>query len=129
MFSAIFDKVMALAGTARVRFVAINRRDYPYSTPIPPSASGALSAGTDEDKAHFLKVRGQEIATFVARFIEEHRLPAIAEDGKTGGVALLGWSLGCAFVLAAVANIDSLQSASQSRMASHVRSLILYGAR
>ncbi|KAI0666401.1 hypothetical protein C8Q78DRAFT_984281 [Trametes maxima] len=124
--SPIFEKVSKLAGPAGLRFVAINRRDYPGSTPLTAEDSGVLASGTDEQKAAFLKARGVELATFVDRFAEQNNVPAISADGKSGGFALLGWSLGNAIALAAVANVDALSAPSQARWSSGLRSLILY---
>lgn len=118
---------MALAQGSNVRFVAVNRRDYPGSTPLPAEDTALLTSGTDEQKAAFLKARGVELATFVDKFIERNEVPPISTDGHTGGFALLGWSLGNAIALAAVANVDSLSATAQARWTSGMRALILHG--
>ncbi|KAI0828547.1 hypothetical protein BC628DRAFT_1533941 [Trametes gibbosa] len=123
--SPTFERVMALASPAKVRFVAINRRDYPGSTPLSPDDISTLASGSDQEKAALLKARGVELATFVSRFVEHHSLPPISEDGQRGGFALLSWSLGNATAMSAVANIDKLSSAAQARWASGMRALIL----
>ncbi|KAI1787185.1 hypothetical protein LXA43DRAFT_975377 [Ganoderma leucocontextum] len=121
----IWDRVIALAPKAGVRFVAVNRRDYPGSTPLSPEEIGVLSSGTDDQKADFLKARGVEFATFVGLFAEKDSLPPISADGSSGGFAVLGWSLGCAFALAAVAAVDALPAPAQARWKNGMRSLIL----
>ncbi len=125
---AIFEKVMTLAQGSNIRFVAVNRRDYPGSTPLTPEDTDILASGSDEQKAAFLKARGVEIGTFIDLFVERNKVPPISADGHTGGFALLGWSLGNAIALSAVANVDSLPSAAQARWASGMRALILHGA-
>lgn len=124
---AIFEKVMALAQSSNMRFVAVNRRDYPGSTPLIAEDAAILASGSDEQKAAFLNARGVEIATFIDLFVERNEVPPISLDGRTGGFALLGWSLGNAIALSAVANIDALPSAAQDRWASGMRALILHG--
>lgn len=124
---AIFEKVMALAQGSKIRIVAVNRRDYPGSTPLATEDTAILASGSDDQKSAFLKARGVEIATFIDLFVERNRVPPISADGQTGGFALLGWSLGNAIALSAVANVDSLPSAAQDRWASGMRALILHG--
>lgn len=110
-----------------MRFVAVNRRDYPGSTPLSADEIGVLNSGTDDQKADFLKARGVEFATFVDLFAEKNSLPPISADGSTGGFAILGWSLGCSFALASVAAIDALPAPAQARWKDGMRSLILQG--
>ncbi|KAM5543809.1 hypothetical protein V8D89_002426 [Ganoderma adspersum] len=121
----IWDRVIALAPKAGVRFVAVNRRDYPGSTPFSADEIGVLNSGTDDQKADFLKARGVEFATFVDLFAEKNSLPPISADGSTGGFAVLGWSLGCSFALASVAAVDALPAPAQARWKDGMRSLIL----
>ena len=116
---------MALASRSCLRIVAISRRDYPGSTPLSPEQNTVLSSGTDDEKAAFLKERGLEIATFIERYAREN--PIVPINGATGGFALLGWSLGNAFALSVVANLDALSPSSQSWWKDHFRALILYG--
>lgn len=113
--------------SSSLRIVAVNRRDYPGSTPLTQEDTTVLASGSDEQKAAFLKARGVEVATFVTRFVERNKLPPVSPDRKTGGFALLGWSLGNAIALSAVANVDSLPPAAQTLWASGMRSLILHG--
>ncbi|KAI0354026.1 hypothetical protein OH77DRAFT_1426430 [Trametes cingulata] len=124
----IFEKVMSLANVSNIRFVGINRRDYPGSTPLGTEDKAVLASGSEDEKAAFLKSRGLEVANFVDRFILSNHVPTLSSDGKRGGFALLGWSLGCTFALAAVANIDALPAASQLRWQSNMRALVLHEA-
>ncbi|GJE99281.1 hypothetical protein PsYK624_155340 [Phanerochaete sordida] len=124
----IFKKISDLAASGGVRFVAIQRRDYPMSSPIPPVELSTLAEGTDEEKAAYLRARGIEIATFIDRFLQENQLPPPDKHGAGGGFAVVGWSLGCVFALAALANLDALDDAAQARFSRHMRSLVLLDA-
>lgn len=124
---AVFQKVMSLAPKYGLRIVAINRRDHPGSTPFTPAELQVLASGTDEEKGSFVRARGLELATFADNFIKQNNLPPISEDGKGGGIALLGWSLGSTVTLACVANIDSLPAEVQSRFKLYLRAHILQG--
>ncbi|KAI0942664.1 hypothetical protein AcW1_003230 [Taiwanofungus camphoratus] len=123
--SPVFQKVMSLAPKYGLRIVAINRRDHPGSTPFSPAELQVLASGTDEEKGSFVRARGLELATFTDNFIKQNNLPPISEDGKGGGIALLGWSLGSTVTLACVANIDSLPAEVQSRFKLYLRAHIL----
>lgn len=86
-----------------------------------------LSNGTVEETSGFLDDRGIEILKFVAQFIDDNDIPEIQPDGVSGGVTLVGWSLGNPFTLAAIANIDSVDEGAQATLSSHLKGLILQG--
>ncbi|GJE99279.1 alpha/beta hydrolase [Phanerochaete sordida] len=129
VFSAhVFEKLATVAKSSGVRLVAIMRRDYPGSTPIPPADVESISTGTDDDRAAYLRARGIEIAAFVDKFVETHNVPPPTASGKGGGFAILGWSMGSAFANAAVVNADALNEAAQARFSRYMRSLIYLDA-
>ncbi|PIL24378.1 hypothetical protein GSI_14131 [Ganoderma sinense ZZ0214-1] len=121
-----FEKVMAHASEANVRFVAISRRDYPGSTAFSPQDLSAFSSSDGEDRRVFLRDRGAEIATFICNFIEQNGLLPISSDGKSGGFAVVGYGFGSVFALAAVANLDTLSVSFQTRWGAHMRGLLLH---
>ncbi|OCB85143.1 hypothetical protein A7U60_g7768 [Sanghuangporus baumii] len=123
--SKIFRKVQELARNSNVRFVAVNRRGYTGSTPVSDSESAVLTTGSDDEKATFLNDRGYELATFIDLFIQQNGIPPISDDGKTGGVSLLGWSSGCGFTTATIANIERLSAEGQKRFQSHLRAHVM----
>jgi hypothetical protein len=86
-----------------------------------------LEQGSSEEKAEFWRDRGHEIALFIDAFIKENNIPPISNDGQSGGVILLGWSLGCGEANATVAHVDTLPPPLRSHLASYIRALILYG--
>ncbi|ETW81374.1 Esterase/lipase/thioesterase [Heterobasidion irregulare TC 32-1] len=104
--SPIFNKVSALAGAAGMRFVAVNRREYKGSTPFSDAEKAVLTNGTDEQKLQWLRDRGNELAT--------------------GGVALLGWSMGVSTTIATIANVDSFAPDIQLSLGSHLRAHIMH---
>ena len=119
---------MGVTDLFNVRVVAFSRRDYPGSTPLTDEQKTVLNSGTDEEKTVFLKERGLEVSAFVKGFDElDKDKPILPIKGATGGFALLGWSLGTSFALAAIANLDSLDPDVQKWWGEHLRALILYG--
>ncbi|PBK63889.1 hypothetical protein ARMSODRAFT_893703 [Armillaria solidipes] len=124
----IFQKVLNAARSKGVRFVAIQRRPFPGSTPFTAEELNVILTGgsSEADRDAQIAARGHEIASFVDAFIQKFKLPPLSDDGKTGGVALLGWSVGGAFPVAAVASSSTLPTNVQTRLGSYVRSLIVY---
>ncbi|KAF8873509.1 hypothetical protein CPB85DRAFT_1236931 [Mucidula mucida] len=124
----VFQKVLDIAPSKGVRFVALNRRPFPGSTPFTPEELDVtLTGGTgDADRDAQIEARGHEIAMFVAEFIKKFKLPALSQDGKHGGVALLGWSVGAAYPLAAIGSSPTLPKDVQRLLGLNVRSLISY---
>lgn len=76
-------------------------------------------------------MRGLEILQFIDGFIKCSGIPAIehSEDGRAGGIVLAGWSLGSAFTLAAVANVDSqlVSEEMRGRLGQYLRAHIMLG--
>lgn len=107
--------------------MSIQRRDFPGSTPLSAADLNVLKSGTDEEKAQHVRDRGVEIATFIDKFVQQNELPSPDEKGSGGGFAVLGWSLGGAFALAASANVDALADAARARFARYMRSIVMLG--
>ncbi|EJF60558.1 hypothetical protein DICSQDRAFT_155693 [Dichomitus squalens LYAD-421 SS1] len=126
--SPVWEKVLDLAPAYNTRFVAINRRDYNGSTPYTAGDLNVLQNGTVSEQTAFFQQRGEEIATFIELFIKQNGLPAPSADGKTGGVALLGWSLGNAFGVSTIANIQTYATSTQQTLAKYLRGLVLQGS-
>jgi len=121
----IFKRVAALVASKHIRLVAINRRQYEGSTPYTEPEGMIPITGSDDDKAGFIVSRGIELANFIDAFIQKNDLPPISNDGKTGGVAILGWSAGNLLTCAAIANIGSLSAASKDRFKLYLRAHIM----
>ncbi|EJC99595.1 uncharacterized protein FOMMEDRAFT_160017 [Fomitiporia mediterranea MF3/22] len=122
---AIFTKVQAIAPRANFRFIAVVRRGYEGSTPFSEADTAATTSGTDEEKLDFLNARGIEFAISIDKLVQQLDLLQITEDGKSGGVALLGWSAGTMVTLASIANLGKLSPASKTRFAAYVRAHIM----
>ncbi|KAK2467226.1 hypothetical protein APHAL10511_000775 [Amanita phalloides] len=123
--SPIFKRVQAAAPKKGARFVATNRRNYPGSTPFSEAEINVLINGTKEQKDAFNQDRGHEIAMFIQKLIEKENIPPITADGKSGGVAVLGWSLGTGYADATIAYADTLPSDVRSHLSKYIRSLTI----
>ena len=116
-----------MSHTKGVRFVAINRRGYKGSTRFTDADKAVVTSGTNEEKADWLRARGSEIAHFVDGFIQREKLPPISPDGKRGGVALVGWSLGVLFTTAAIAHVAAFSPQVQERLSTHLLVHLMQG--
>jgi len=123
----IYKRIMALAPAHNLRIIAINRRGYPGSTPFSESESAIFASGTDQEKANLLQQLGIEINVFIYNFIRKFGLPALSEDTREGGFAVMGWSLGTIFAIETVAVWDALPEEVARRLKNEMRGLILHG--
>ncbi|KAK0222328.1 Alpha/Beta hydrolase protein [Armillaria fumosa] len=121
----IFQKLIDLAPGKGVRFVALDRRPFPGSTPFSVEELGILKvAGTDDAQQDaFIEARGHEVGIFIDTFTQKFNLPPISSGG---GIALLGWSLGTALASAAISNAGTLPEDTCKRLERYMRSVILY---
>jgi hypothetical protein len=80
----VFKKVQKVAIEKGVRFVALNRRDYPGFTPYNEEEINILVNGTKEQKDGWHRDRGHELGTFIHKLISDKgKLPPISADRKS----------------------------------------------
>lgn len=124
----MFKRVQDVAIKQGVRFVALNRRNYPGSTPYTPEEINTLLNGTKEQRDGWHKDRGHEVGMFIYKLIEKGGIPPISADRKTGGIVIHGWSAGAGDANAMIAHAGTLPEDVRSRLASYMRALIIQGA-
>ncbi|KAF8215059.1 Alpha/Beta hydrolase protein [Mycena galopus ATCC 62051] len=116
---AVFRKLLPLAAARSLRIVCINRREYPGSTPHTAEELRVYAEGSDQERATLVKEAGINLALAVDGIIQQC-------DLSPTGVALCGWSLGNAFVMAAMSSILSLPSESTKRLQSFIKTIIMW---
>ncbi len=85
---------------------------------------------SDPDRqATSLREAGIELANFIARFIDQEKLPApkLIDGEKVNGVAFLAWSQGNALLLSMLANISRLDARTRATLEQQLRTVIMYG--
>uniref|UniRef100_A0A8H7Y398 AB hydrolase-1 domain-containing protein n=1 Tax=Psilocybe cubensis TaxID=181762 RepID=A0A8H7Y398_PSICU len=87
-----FEKLHDLAAKHNFRTIAFQRRGYQGSTEYTASELDDQYSG----KKVFIDRLALELAYFCQHIVEEHTIPLRSKDGKSGGIALLGWSMGAA---------------------------------
>ncbi|KAF8509067.1 Alpha/Beta hydrolase protein [Hysterangium stoloniferum] len=124
--SPVFKRLFPLALTYNLRIVAITRRDYPGSTPSSQNELDVITQGGADDMIRFLGDRAKEIAVFMDKFIQEQAIPKPSADGKLGGVALCGWSLGSLQGLAFMALAADFPPDVVGRLKHYLKTYIIY---
>ncbi|CCM00689.1 uncharacterized protein FIBRA_02728 [Fibroporia radiculosa] len=128
--SPIYRPMFKHAADHNLRFVALNLRDYPRTTPLSAAELDALRTGGKETQRAEIRARGLEIASFIAWYIEHEGIPSITfssgGDPVSGGVAVLGWSIGNCTTISMLANADTLPLDVQGLLGRYMRTLIIY---
>ncbi|KAF7331111.1 AB hydrolase-1 domain-containing protein [Mycena venus] len=117
--SGTFQRLNPLAQPNSLRIISVNRREYPGSSPYSAQELTAFVEGTDAERASLLEQQGRDLAMFLDGLISELSIP------QTGGIALIGWSMGTLFVLALIASIETLPTATQERLSSFVHTVVM----
>jgi hypothetical protein len=112
--------------------VIVTRRDYgshdivdsPGSTPHTEDELEDIKAG----RGIFLQRLGLEVANFLLWFAETHKVPMISDDKKSGGISVMGWSLGAVSPLALLGHPDVIPKESKQQLALYLRQALLYSA-
>ena len=107
--------------------VALNRRNYPGSTPYDEKDVDVIVNGTKEQKDAWHRDQSHELGMFIHKLIDKGNLPPISADRKTGGVAVVGWSSGAGNAIGMIAHPVTLPPAIRTGLALHVRFLIVQG--
>lgn len=102
----VFRKLFPLAAVHRIRIVSLYRRDYNPTTSFRDADLAGLVSRTVEGQEGFLRSQAVDIATFLVMFAREQHIPLA--EGTSGGIALMGWSLGSLHTHAVMAHLDAL---------------------
>lgn len=67
-----------------------------------------------------------EVGNFLAWFIEKNQIPRITSDGKSGGLAVGGWSIGSATPLSLFGHPEAVPKELYAKLEPYFRLLIFY---
>ncbi|KAJ3798854.1 hypothetical protein GGU11DRAFT_555733 [Lentinula aff. detonsa] len=140
--NAIFKRLLPFNTQYNIRIIAPSRRGFPGSTALSEEERNFFIDDKDDDdsalnarKEQILELRGVEILQFIDGIIQRLGIPPIqnhddnnnAEEFRKGGIALIGWSLGTTFTLAAMANTDSplISEEMRERIGKHLRTHVM----
>jgi len=119
-----FHKLLPLGVAHNIRLVILNRRDYAGSTKYTDENLKDLVAGDES----FMERLALEVKHFLLWFVDTHNIPKITADRKSGGFAIMGWSMGSATAFSLIGYPDVVGNESYQRLEPYLRQLILYGA-
>ncbi|KAL4258271.1 AB hydrolase superfamily protein [Pleurotus pulmonarius] len=117
-----FEHIHDIAHERNLRTVAINRREYPGSTPY---GDEELDFMTKNPQAH-LDSLAQFISLFLVAFIQGNSIPRANEDGTKGGLVALGWSTGCSMLVSMLSNPSAVPPQSRTILEPYLSNIILY---
>ncbi|KAF5354581.1 hypothetical protein D9758_011230 [Tetrapyrgos nigripes] len=111
------------AHSLNLRTVIWNRREYPGSTRY----SDEEIEGQVNGRTTFLKGLGVLVKDFLMKFIVQENIPK--SNGKTGGVVILGWSMGCMTAMSVFypdTGVFDGDEEGLKTLESYVKDLVLY---
>ncbi|KAF7331012.1 AB hydrolase-1 domain-containing protein [Mycena venus] len=120
--AGVFQRLLPLTEGRSVRIICINRREYPGSTPHTAEELKVYTSGSQGKRATLLNEAGVNLALCVNEIIQQCAL------SSAGGVALVGWSLGNTFTMAAMASILGLPAPVKERLQNFVKTIIVWDA-
>ena len=75
----------------------------------------------------FLKEDARKLHRLLVRFVAHSKIPHARPEDNSGGIVLVGWSLGVRWLTALLANVTSFSDNSVD-LSSYVRRVVFYGA-
>ncbi|KAJ6619176.1 Alpha/Beta hydrolase protein [Mycena sp. CBHHK59/15] len=118
--AGVFKKLGPLAKASSVRIICVNRREYGGSTPHTPEELRVYKTGTEAERTTLMSKEGLNLALCIDAIIQKCALQA------AGHVALVGWSLGNMFTMAAMSSIASLPHDAKKRLQESIKTFILW---
>ncbi|KIP10561.1 hypothetical protein PHLGIDRAFT_495392 [Phlebiopsis gigantea 11061_1 CR5-6] len=126
--SAIFRRLLPHAPAYGLRIFTMNMRDYHGSSTYSAEEVAAMDGPDPALHAAAMRRFGRDIAGFLTYVCTTQGVPplAIAGGRKTGGVALVTWSLSNIAPLAILGDPDTLDGDSATVLAAYLRTMVLY---
>lgn len=75
----------------------------------------------------FMERLGAEVAHLLIWFAETHNVPQISADRKSGGISVMGWSMGSATSMSVLGCPEFVGKEAYTKLEPYFRQLILYG--
>lgn len=126
--TAIFRRILPFAAQSNLRFILLNRRDYPGSSLYTDDDLGKVTPGGDAEGAQsFLCARAQEFIACMEWLVDNENIPRASPDRKKSGIALFGWSAGIGYVFPVLSFVDQISARSREKLEPYFRRLVLFG--
>ena len=133
-FIGIFSKMVPLAKQYNTRLVLVNRRDYYGSLRYSTGDRAAIQSAIDSTNPKagiavldgFMEERARELHDLLVELVANNAIPKARPKDNTGGIIIVGWSLGTLWMTALLANIATFPVAD-IRLGDYLRRVIFYG--
>ena len=132
----VFVKLIPLAHEYNVRLVLVNRRDYPGAVPYTSDERARLlaigiesqvdAAAAQPKMKAFMEEGGRDLHSLLADLVANNDIPLARPEKNSGGIVLVGWSLGTSWMTAFLANVGSFPHDSVD-LSNYVRRVVFYG--
>ncbi|KAG6864181.1 hypothetical protein C0991_011800 [Blastosporella zonata] len=116
-----FEKLRTYGHGYNLRTVIWNRRGFPGSSKYSDADIDDLQNGRNV----FLDRLAILVGDFVKQFVEQESVPKISADRRSGGIALLGWSMGCPTAMALFSNPNIFSKETYTLLEAYVKDLVL----
>lgn len=112
-----------------MRLVFVNMRDYPGSSELSEDELECLGSEDPAMQATATYALGRDVVLCLRHLIATLDIPPISvvQGKRTGGIALVGWSLGNVPCLAMLARGHQLSDETKLLLANHLRTLVMHG--
>ena len=126
---ATFLRLFTHAPTYGLRIFTMNMRDYRGSSTYAAEELAAMVGPDTTLHAEAVRQFGRDVVGFLMYVCTAQGVPALAVDGdrKTGGIALVTWSMGNMAPLAILGDPGTLDATSTAILSRYLRKVILYG--
>ncbi|KAF8891933.1 Alpha/Beta hydrolase protein [Gymnopilus junonius] len=116
--SGTFKRLLPLAPSRSLRVIALNRREYPGTTPFSAEELRIFKSGSEEERAKLLAQQGFDLASFISTLVKQLDLPK--------DVTIVAWSMGNIFLMSLLSSINALPADVKGILQSSVKNIIMW---
>ncbi|KAF9002510.1 Alpha/Beta hydrolase protein [Cyathus striatus] len=117
-----FWKLHDYAHELGIRIIVANRKGYPGSSPFTVIESDEMENG----KEGFLGRIATLVANMIIYLVEHHDIPKLSADRSTGGISVLGWSMGTLTALSLFSQRGMIDKNAYNVLNGYIKDLIMY---
>ncbi|KAI6126642.1 hypothetical protein F5141DRAFT_348466 [Pisolithus sp. B1] len=123
---AVFRKLFPFGPEHNYRIVSLYRRGYAPTSPWTKEEEALFTSSDLKAGKEFLRLAGLQTAKFLLGFAVSREIPRYDKERKTGGILLIGWSLGALYPHAMLAALDGLTTEELGQLESYLHAVVYY---
>jgi len=117
-----FDRVHTHAAANNMRVIALQRRNYPGSSPYTEAEIVEMKNGSKSILDGF----AISMAYFINYLAHNLSIPKVSQDRKSGGVALVSWSMAALVAMPLFSDLEVIPSELHPVLEDYVKDLVFY---